>query len=78
VWRPSSSRRPYRFLVPPGEPTVLADRFAACCSTLAGRRVIGTQASEVRENFPVDRTVAAIAEIYDELLPPHQLTRSGP
>jgi glycosyltransferase involved in cell wall biosynthesis len=66
------------FLVPPREPAALADRVRCLLLDAERRHVMGTAGrARVRENFSVDRMVAAIAEIYDELLPPHQLTRSS-
>jgi glycosyltransferase involved in cell wall biosynthesis len=65
------------FLVPPREPAALADRVRCLLLDAERRRVMGAAGrARVRENFSVDRMVAAIAEIYDELLPPRRPARS--
>ena len=57
------------WLVPPGDSTALANRLRELVSNPALRREMGLAgATRARDNFSVDRMVAAIAGIYDRVL----------
>lgn len=59
------------WLVPPRDSAALADRLRALLLDPRQRRIMGVAGRvRARENFSVDRMVAAIAKIYDSLLEP--------
>lgn len=56
-------------LVPPANPTLLADRIAELLLNPEQRKTLGTAGrARVREKFSVQRMVAAISDLYDQLL----------
>jgi glycosyltransferase involved in cell wall biosynthesis len=66
------------WLVPPNDPSALAERLRALLLDSSQRRAMGLAGrARVREHFSVDRMVREIAQIYDEMIEEAPFRRAG-